>query len=279
MAVSPEAGRVELPGVATMRLEWKAQGLAPQTLRHYCDLLTRLDRELPSGVLGADRDELAATLARYSPSQVAWALRALRRWARYAPAGHADATAGMRRPKPADLLQPTATAEHVDARLASVAALADPTRRQVRAATVVSVLWSARCRIGELARLEWEDVDLAEGLVTIRKSKTGKPRTTIVDATAIAWLKRWQAVSGRSSGRVFVEQKRCLQRDVTDVLGAEYPPHSLQRGWAVESLRAGISQVTVQYAAGWASGAMCQRYVRTLSQELAVAEFRAKRAS
>jgi len=46
-----------------------------------------------------------------------------------------------------------------------------------------------------------------------------------------------------------------------------------RRGWAVESLRKGVSESSVRAVAGWSSGAMVARYTRALSGELAVEEF------
>lgn len=49
-------------------------------------------------------------------------------------------------------------------------------------------------------------------------------------------------------------------------------------GLGVHSLRSGISQVSVQAVAGWSTGAMCQRYIKALAAELAIDEFRSRRA-
>ena len=54
--------------------------------------------------------------------------------------------------------------------------------------------------------------------------------------------------------------------------------HSWRRGWAVASLRDGVSQVSVEAAAGWAPGSpMAARYTRALRQELSMHEFSSKR--
>lgn len=50
-------------------------------------------------------------------------------------------------------------------------------------------------------------------------------------------------------------------------------PHAWRRGWAVHALKRGISQVSVQTAAGWSSGAMVARYTSGMSAELAISEF------
>ena len=50
-------------------------------------------------------------------------------------------------------------------------------------------------------------------------------------------------------------------------------PHAWRRGRAVHALKRGISQVSVQTAAGWSSGAMVARYTSGMSAELAISEF------
>jgi hypothetical protein len=45
-----------------MSLEWQSEGLATLTPRHYRWWLAKMDAELPLGLLGATRDELAQLL-------------------------------------------------------------------------------------------------------------------------------------------------------------------------------------------------------------------------
>ena len=49
--------------------------------------------------------------------------------------------------------------------------------------------------------------------------------------------------------------------------------HAWRRGWAVHSLRNGVSETSLKSVAGWSSGAMVSRYTNALSGELAVEEF------
>jgi integrase len=50
-------------------------------------------------------------------------------------------------------------------------------------------------------------------------------------------------------------------------------PHAWRRGWAVHALKRGISQVSVQTAAGWLYGEMVAMYTSAMSAELAISEF------
>ena len=49
--------------------------------------------------------------------------------------------------------------------------------------------------------------------------------------------------------------------------------HAFRRGWTVDSLRHGVSQTSVQSAAGWSGPAMVSRYCRQLAGELSMEEF------
>jgi integrase/recombinase XerD len=278
MSVSKRMTAVaEVPGVASMVFAWRAEGLSETTLEHYVRWLTRLEHDLPNALQSTTKDELAMYLSGLSPTMASWALRAYRRWVHAAELP--DVSVGLKRPKEPDTPQPTATADLIDASLAAYGPTDDVPVRTVRAISVLSLLWSSGMRVSEALRMTPADIDLAEGLVTIIKSKTGKPRVTVLDARASAWLNRWLAVrpSAPSNAPVFGVSKRTLQRDCLRLTGLA--PHAMRRGWAVHSLRSGISQVSVQAVAGWSSGAMCQRYVRALSQELAIDEFRTRRAA
>jgi integrase len=261
-----------------MVFAWRAEALSEATLETYLDHLGRMERDLPGGLTGATKDRLALYLAGLSPAQGAWALRSYRRWV--AAAELPDISQGLRRPKEQETPQPTVTPDDIEAALAAfdpkAKTTADLPLHKLRAITVCAVLWATGMRVSELLRMRVADVDLTEGLVTIPVTKVKKPRVTILDDRAVAWLRRWIKTTSPTD-RVFPVSKRSLQRDCKRLVG--YAPHSFRRGWAVESLRAGVSQVSVQAVAGWSSGAMCQRYVRALSQELAVYEFRTRRAS
>ena len=150
--------------------------------------------------------------------------------------------------------------------------------RGVRDALVVELLWSAGLRVSEIARLSRDDVNLSDRFVVVRTSKTGKPRLAPLSDQACRLIRRHPAqpdgcLVGMSSNAIQQLMKR---------LDAP-SPHAWRRGWAVHALKRGISQVSVQSAAGWSSGAMVARYTSAMSAELAIDEFRgfsnAERAS
>jgi integrase/recombinase XerD len=141
--------------------------------------------------------------------------------------------------------------------------------KSVRDRALIEVLWSCGLRRSEVANLMVGDVNLAEGFLIVRKSKTGLPRIAPLSPSARHSLRR--LISGRRDGPIFGMTtnaiRLCLQR--LRVPSA----HAWRRGWAVESLRRGVSETSVRAVAGWSSGAMVARYTRALSGELAVEEF------
>lgn len=141
--------------------------------------------------------------------------------------------------------------------------------RTLRDRALIEILWSCGLRRGEIANLLVDDVNLAEGFLIVRKSKSGRPRVAPLSPSARHALRRH--ISRRKDGYVLEMTtnaiRLCLQR-----LGLP-SAHAWRRGWAVESLRKGVSESSVRAVAGWSSGAMVARYTRALSGDLAVAEF------
>ena len=136
---------------------------------------------------------------------------------------------------------------------------------------VVELLWSTGLRVSELSRLKWDDVNLDDGYVVVRQSKTGKPRLAPLSGRACRIMRR----TNKDAGSVLGLSTQAIQRRLNR-LGAP-TAHSFRRGWAVQALRDGVSQTSVQAAAGWRSGAMVTRYVSQMSGSLAIEEFQSSR--
>ena len=132
---------------------------------------------------------------------------------------------------------------------------------------MVELLWSTGLRVSELSRLDWEDVNLDDQYVVVRQSKTGKPRLAPLSARACRMIRRTPRCVDSLLGMSTQTIQRRLNR-----LGAP-TAHAFRRGWAVHALESGVSQTSVQTAAGWSSGAMVSRYVMSASAKLALKEF------
>ena len=139
---------------------------------------------------------------------------------------------------------------------------------RVRDALVVELLWSTGLRVSEIARLCRNDVNLSDRFVVVRTSKTGKPRLAPLSDQACRLIRRHQT---QADGRLVGMSSNAIQQLMKRLDAPS--PHAWRRGWAVHALKRGISQVSVQTAAGWSSGAMVARYTSAMSAELAISEF------
>ena len=134
---------------------------------------------------------------------------------------------------------------------------------------LIEVLWSSGLRRSEIARLTTEDINFTESFLVIRQTKTGNPRIAPISPAARRALIKH--LGKRKTGSVFQLNSNSIRIRLRR-LGLP-SAHAWRRGWAVHSLRNGVSEVSVRSAAGWSSGAMVARYTRALSGELAVEEF------
>ena len=139
---------------------------------------------------------------------------------------------------------------------------------RVRDALVVELLWSTGLRVSEIARLSRDDVNLSDRFVVVRTSKTGKPRLAPLSDQACRLIRRYQT---QTDGCLVGMSANAIQQLMKRLDAPS--PHAWRRGWAVHALKRGISQVSVQTAAGWSSGAMVARYTSAMSAEIAIEEF------
>jgi integrase/recombinase XerD len=135
---------------------------------------------------------------------------------------------------------------------------------------VIELLWCTGVRVSELSRLDITDVFLAQQYVVVRQSKNGKPRLAPLSDSACRLIRR--SVGSRTEGSLLEMSRTAIQLLLRRLDSPS--PHAWRRGWAVEALRRGVSQASLQSAAGWSSGEMVSRYTRSLSHELAIEEFR-----
>ena len=115
--------------------------------------------------------------------------------------------------------QPTATeADHRGARRKAL------TNRD---SAIVELLWSCRLRRGELVRLDVEDVNLSDGLLAVRQSKTGRPRVVPLSRSARRAVRR--QIAGRTLGSLLGMTSNAI-RLLLKRLGAS-SVHAWRRGW------------------------------------------------
>ena len=138
-----------------------------------------------------------------------------------------------------------------------------------RDTALVEMLWSTGMRREELARACIEHVDFVSGYIVVPSSKNGRPRIVPLSPKARQALRR--LVGRREVGSLFNMTGNAIRLRLQR-MGLP-SAHAWRRGWAVQSLRNGVSETSVKAAAGWSSGEMVTRYTSALSGELAVGEF------
>jgi integrase len=243
------------------RFDWELAGKAARTIDDYIAALRLLFAECPDPDLGAAKAWMASTSYASVRRKRAQAIRALGRWGE--GTGEAVFPWWKEVPLVVEEQRPQPTTTEADYRTA---------RRKVstnRDRAVIELLWSCGLRRGELVRLDVEDVNLSDGLLVVRQSKTGGPRVVPLSPSARRAARR--QISGRTSGSLLGMSSNAI-RLLLQRVGVP-SAHAWRRGWAVEALRNGVSEASVRSAAGWSSGAMVVRYTRALSGELAVSEF------
>jgi len=181
--------------------------------------------------------------------------------------------AGIPTPKRPKLLPKNLTVDEVFALLDGIGD-GDPAALRDRA--LLEFLYATGLRVGELERLDLEDVDLSGGLVRVL-GKGNKERIVPFGGQAAMALRRWLAASeplrrpGRDASAVFLSLRgsRLTARSVRRILdrrlkeaaiAAHMSPHALRHTFATHMLGAGADLRAIQELLGHASLSTTQRY-------------------
>lgn len=158
--------------------------------------------------------------------------------------------------------------------------------RDVRDMAIVRLMAETGLRAGEAIGLELDDLDLGAGLVTIRKSKTGRGRVVhIGPKTAQALdrylrLRRTHKLAGRpavwlgerSQGLGYTGLWNALGRRAAMAGIDRFHPHLFRHTAASRWLTAGGSEGGLMAQAGWTQRAMLDRYSRATASARAAEE-------
>lgn len=269
---------------------WRSEGLAESTLKNYVIHLRSLAEVTGKGFHDIERADLDARVTSIiEASSASYAhvhARAFRRffaWLLDEDEVEVNPAARLKLPKVPEPVTQVASAEEIQALIRTTVAKV-PTFRQYRDRALLHVLRSTGLRISEAARITFDDIDLTSGVITIPKSKTRKPRYVMLDPQALrsmsAYLRRvpeglvgavWRSDCGKAMSRDGVKQ--IMDRRAKQA-GLKVTPHQLRRGFAVQWLKDGGSQASLQQLCGWNSPAMVARYVKGVASDLALDEFR-----
>ncbi len=145
-----------------------------------------------------------------------------------------------------------------------------------RDAAILALAYGGGLRRAEIAGLQFADVDLTTGALTVR-GKGNNTRVCYVPPAALAVLVRWSGVrlpgpgpllapyrdgrahAGGITAQAVYDALRRLQRR-TGVTG--FSPHDCRRTFVSDLLEAGVDLVTVQRLAGHADPRVTSRYDR-----------------
>lgn len=247
-------------------LDWALMNGSERTMKEY--------RRILGHYLGNNADPTSITtkawiLALPTPAAKRMSARAIRCFGRWLEAGGDHRLNWWREiplAKEPERPQPTVTSDEYE----QARRLALTTEEKL----IIELLWCAGLRRGELAAVRVADVNLEEGFIVVPRSKTDEPRLAPLSTPAIDLIKEHlQAHTGDvlltytyDGIRKFLKRHGLLSS------------HAWRRGWASQSLRSGVSQVSVQAAGGWRSSAMVIRYTKAHRNENAMVEFRRLRA-
>lgn len=241
--------------------DWVGAGKALATADLYRSLLWQLAREHETPTVRDVATWIRMTPTRSMARKRAQAVRAFGKWS--AQIGDGDFDWWERISVPAEVSRPQATARSVDFEAG------EQSMGSLRDRAILSVLWGCGLRRGEVAALLWSDVNLVDRLLIVRQSKTGKPRVVPMPLLTARYLRRLRRT--RSDGRVFGLTSSGIHQMLKR--NGLLPAHAWRRGWAVESLRRGVSETSLRSAAGWSSGEMVAIYTSAAASELAKVEF------
>lgn len=136
------------------------------------------------------------------------------------------------------------------------------------------------CRVGEFLALNLGDLDLNEGGLLVRRSKSRKPRTVFVGSTTLRELLRYlrhrkETLPGMAlwvtdeDNRLHYEGlRKVLERRARYAAVNRPNPHAFRRGFAIASLRSGMDLVSIQRLLGHSDLSVISRYLRQTTGDL-----------
>ncbi len=158
-----------------------------------------------------------------------------------------------------------------------MACASDTTPKGIRDAAMLAVFYGCGLRRGEVAKLDVEDFDPADGSLLVN-GKGGKQRTVYLTEKGSRYLEGWLEVRGYEPGPLFcpvgqtgeIRPTRLRGESIAYILkrlqraaGVDhFSPHDLRRGFVTTLLDAGVDVFTVQKLAGHADSSTTARYDR-----------------
>jgi site-specific recombinase XerD len=194
-----------------------------------------------------------------------------------------DLLVGMKPPKiDQPLIEPLTDAQIK----ALIKACSGPEMRDRRDEAIVRLMVETGARAGETAVLQLPDLNLAEGIVTIRRGKGGKGRSVPFGAQTAKSIDRyvrvrrshrlaasedlWLGDRGKKFGYDALHKSLAMRAQMAGLEG--FHPHKLRHTAAHRWLAAGGSEGGLMAVAGWTRPDMLMRYTRAQASDRAAEE-------
>lgn len=196
------------------------RGLSPHTVAAYRrDLACLVDMagdKSPAQISVADLRGVLAARRRAATASLLRQISAWRAFYDYLIAGGAAAANPARAilpPKRSAHLPKALNPDEMSALLAPAAAGDSDGCLDIRDAAIMELFYSSALRLSELIQLDVSDVNLADGIVYVRRGKGGRGRTAPLGACARQALKKWlpqreQLLHGALQPALFVSARR-----------------------------------------------------------------------
>lgn len=280
--------------IASFELELAALNRSKSTRRIYLSSLDKFVQwlEVKGHPPGLDRGLVQAWMKELldkgaEPTTVAARLAGLRQFTKWAAKEGeipTDPLLGLNAPKAPMKVTPVLTEAQLKA---LIQACQGPEIRDRRDEALFRLMAETGMRIGEVAALELDDIDLKRGLVTIRKSKNGRGRMVPLGPKTGRAIDRYlrarrqhpgaqgKAVwlGARTLGGLTPHGIRCALGERARLAGVpNFHPHVLRHTAASRWLSAGGSETSLLAVAGWTDRSMLDRYGAATKAERAAEE-------
>jgi integrase/recombinase XerD len=131
----------------------------------------------------------------------------------------------------------------------------------------------------EIVNLNWQDVDMTSGLVTVRRGKGGKARSAVVGANTrraiLAYRRTLENTAdnaplfqARGGVRFTGSGLRLVFRRLSERTGIKVSPHAMRRTFVILSLRGDMDVLHLQAMLGHSSLEMVQHYAQLVDDDL-----------
>lgn len=149
----------------------------------------------------------------------------------------------------------------------------------VRDKALIAFMVDTGLRRAEVVALDWQHVDMSNGLVTVKRGKGGKSRSAVLGVTGRRLLIAYRRSLGKvadttplfqteSGTRFTIDGFRQIFTRLSKKSGVKFSAHALRRTFAILSLRSGMSPLHLQALMGHEDMTMTRLYCQMLDDDL-----------